>query len=165
MAEEVGFEPTCLLPDNPISSRARYVHFGTPPRDKPIITNNPDRLSQVDLHYRDLILRGPDRPPSEGLPQHDRLHQKGGVRMPPDPVLHLASLAFRWRIPAVPGAIFAARQSWYSGFSITFNDRFRGLCNVLLEPCQVRKEAALRGSARVPQIPRSLTPKKEATEP
>jgi hypothetical protein len=32
MAERVGFEPTCrLLTDNPISSRARYDHFGTSP--------------------------------------------------------------------------------------------------------------------------------------
>ena len=33
MAERVGFEPTCrLLTHNPISSRARYGHFGTSPR-------------------------------------------------------------------------------------------------------------------------------------
>ncbi len=33
MAERVGFEPTCrLLTDNPISSRARYDHFGTSPQ-------------------------------------------------------------------------------------------------------------------------------------
>ena len=34
--------------------------------------------------------------------------------------------------------------------------RFRVLCNKRLEPCQVRKEAALRGSAWVPQITRDL---------
>ena len=33
LAERVGFEPTCrLLTRNPISSRARYDHFGTSPR-------------------------------------------------------------------------------------------------------------------------------------
>lgn len=32
LAEEVGFEPTCrLLTGNPISSRARYGRFATPP--------------------------------------------------------------------------------------------------------------------------------------
>ncbi|CAO0824763.1 hypothetical protein DFAR_910006 [Desulfarculales bacterium] len=32
LAERVGFEPTCrVLADNPISSRARYDHFGTSP--------------------------------------------------------------------------------------------------------------------------------------
>jgi hypothetical protein len=31
MAERVGFEPTCRLPDNTLSRRARYDHFGTSP--------------------------------------------------------------------------------------------------------------------------------------
>ena len=31
MAEEVGFEPTCHLRDNLISSQGRYNHFDTPP--------------------------------------------------------------------------------------------------------------------------------------
>ena len=31
MAEEVGFEPTCPVKDNSISSRARYDHFDTSP--------------------------------------------------------------------------------------------------------------------------------------
>ena len=31
VAEEVGFEPTCPVKDNSISSRARYDHFDTPP--------------------------------------------------------------------------------------------------------------------------------------
>ena len=32
LAERVGFEPTCRLPDNTLSRRARYDHFGTSPR-------------------------------------------------------------------------------------------------------------------------------------
>ena len=32
MAERVGFEPTCRLPDNTLSRRARYDHFGTSPQ-------------------------------------------------------------------------------------------------------------------------------------
>lgn len=35
--------------------------------------------------------------------------------------------------------------------------RFRILCNAPLESCQVRKEAALRGSGRVPQALRNLS--------
>ena len=31
MAEAVGFEPTCRLPDNRISSAGRYDHFDTLP--------------------------------------------------------------------------------------------------------------------------------------
>jgi hypothetical protein len=31
VAERVGFEPTCRLPDNTLSRRARYDHFGTSP--------------------------------------------------------------------------------------------------------------------------------------
>ena len=31
LAETVGFEPTCRLPDNTISSRARYDLFDTSP--------------------------------------------------------------------------------------------------------------------------------------
>ena len=31
IAETVGFEPTCRLPDNLISSQARYGHFDTSP--------------------------------------------------------------------------------------------------------------------------------------
>ena len=32
MAERVGFEPTCRLPDKSLSRRSRYDHFGTSPR-------------------------------------------------------------------------------------------------------------------------------------
>ena len=32
MAERVGFEPTCRLPDKPLSRRPRYDHFGTSPQ-------------------------------------------------------------------------------------------------------------------------------------
>ena len=32
MAERVGFEPTCRLPDKPLSRRSRYDHFGTSPQ-------------------------------------------------------------------------------------------------------------------------------------
>jgi hypothetical protein len=31
LAERVGFEPTCRLPDKPLSRRPRYDHFGTSP--------------------------------------------------------------------------------------------------------------------------------------
>ena len=34
MAERVGFEPTCRLPDKPLSRRSRYDHFGTSPQRK-----------------------------------------------------------------------------------------------------------------------------------
>jgi hypothetical protein len=34
LAERVGFEPTCRLPDNTLSRRARYDHFGTSPHDR-----------------------------------------------------------------------------------------------------------------------------------
>ena len=37
MAERVGFEPTCRLPDKTLSRRPRYDHFGTSPRGKPLI--------------------------------------------------------------------------------------------------------------------------------
>ncbi len=32
VAERVGFEPTCRLPDKTLSRRPRYDHFGTSPR-------------------------------------------------------------------------------------------------------------------------------------
>ena len=32
LAERVGFEPTCRFPDNTLSRRARYDHFGTSPQ-------------------------------------------------------------------------------------------------------------------------------------
>ena len=32
LAERVGFEPTCRLPDKTLSRRPRYDHFGTSPR-------------------------------------------------------------------------------------------------------------------------------------
>ena len=32
MAERVGFEPTCRLPDKTLSRRPRYDHFGTSPQ-------------------------------------------------------------------------------------------------------------------------------------
>ena len=31
LAERVGFEPTCRLPDKTLSRRPRYDHFGTSP--------------------------------------------------------------------------------------------------------------------------------------
>jgi hypothetical protein len=31
VAERVGFEPTCRLPDKTLSRRPRYDHFGTSP--------------------------------------------------------------------------------------------------------------------------------------
>jgi hypothetical protein len=32
LAERVGFEPTCRLPDKTLSRRPRYDHFGTSPQ-------------------------------------------------------------------------------------------------------------------------------------
>ena len=32
VAERVGFEPTCRLPDKTLSRRPRYDHFGTSPQ-------------------------------------------------------------------------------------------------------------------------------------
>ena len=32
LAERVGFEPTCRLPDKSLSRRSRYDHFGTSPQ-------------------------------------------------------------------------------------------------------------------------------------
>jgi hypothetical protein len=37
LAERVGFEPTCRLPDKTLSRRPRYDHFGTSPRGEPFI--------------------------------------------------------------------------------------------------------------------------------
>src|SRR5437667_7760534 len=34
MAERVGFEPTCRLPDKTLSRRPRYDHFGTSPSEE-----------------------------------------------------------------------------------------------------------------------------------
>ena len=34
LAERVGFEPTCRLPDKTLSRRPRYDHFGTSPIDE-----------------------------------------------------------------------------------------------------------------------------------
>src|SRR5215468_5714380 len=34
MAERVGFEPTCRLPDKTLSRRPRYDHFGTSPVER-----------------------------------------------------------------------------------------------------------------------------------
>lgn len=45
-------------------------------------------------------------------------------------------------------------KRWYSK---TLSDRFRALCNKPLESCEIRKEAALRGSVCVPQVTRDLT--------
>jgi hypothetical protein len=36
LAERVGFEPTCRLPDKTLSRRPRYDHFGTSPIGRPI---------------------------------------------------------------------------------------------------------------------------------
>ena len=33
LAERVGFEPTCRLPDKTLSRRPRYDHFGTSPHE------------------------------------------------------------------------------------------------------------------------------------
>ena len=50
LAETVGFEPTCRLPDNTISSRARYDLFDTSPQIFKILYIIPD----IDLFRKRL---------------------------------------------------------------------------------------------------------------
>jgi hypothetical protein len=52
LAERVGFEPTCRLPDKTLSRRPRYDHFGTSPfgvirvqRTPHCIPRSPDALA------------------------------------------------------------------------------------------------------------------------
>src|SRR3954462_2321431 len=51
LAERVGFEPTCRLPDKTLSRRPRYDHFGTSP-----------------LGEHSIIARGGDGARGEGRP-------------------------------------------------------------------------------------------------
>jgi hypothetical protein len=64
LAERVGFEPTCrLLARNPISSRARYGHFGTSPQTKKELTGiwNTTRIrltwQAINRSWRHLMVR------------------------------------------------------------------------------------------------------------
>ena len=41
LAERVGFEPTCRLPDKTLSRRPRYDHFGTSPLRKTRVKRDP----------------------------------------------------------------------------------------------------------------------------
>ena len=59
MAERVGFEPTCRLPDKPLSRRSRYDHFGTSPQRKSWRAEHAILL-QVWLRSSALWHRGPD---------------------------------------------------------------------------------------------------------
>ncbi len=52
LAERVGFEPTCRLPDKTLSRRPRYDHFGTSPLGAP-------RLKELAHHGAALIFEHP----------------------------------------------------------------------------------------------------------
>ena len=56
MAERVGFEPTCRLPDKTLSRRPRYDHFGT----------SPGRVRKADLKVG-LYVDGRQTPAEAGL--------------------------------------------------------------------------------------------------
>src|SRR3954452_7305930 len=58
VAERVGFEPTCRLPDNTLSRRARYDHFGT----------SPQRMERVDGTLKYPPARAPPRSPRMAPP-------------------------------------------------------------------------------------------------
>ena len=57
MAERVGFEPTCRLPDKTLSRRPRYDHFGTSPGRVLAV-----RL-KADPTYDKSCAGGPEGPP------------------------------------------------------------------------------------------------------
>ena len=65
----MGFEPTCRLPDNTLSRRARYDHFGTSPAGR--------------TSYFTPFPTGPERPPWRSRPPAV-LDESGAVR--PDPI-------------------------------------------------------------------------------
>jgi hypothetical protein len=56
VAERVGFEPTCRLPDKTLSRRPRYDHFGTSPirdRDGPFtISRQPFRSDRRRTEFK-----------------------------------------------------------------------------------------------------------------
>jgi hypothetical protein len=49
LAERVGFEPTCRLPDKTLSRRSRYDHFGTSPQPLSV-TNKVSHGLPASLH-------------------------------------------------------------------------------------------------------------------
>ena len=49
MAERVGFEPTCRLPDKPLSRRSRYDHFGTSPQEQ--VTRQKSHVTSVFIDH------------------------------------------------------------------------------------------------------------------
>src|SRR5919204_219016 len=59
MAERVGFEPTCRLPDKTLSRRPRYDHFGT----SPFGTIAVNRTFYYSVWAPSLSHRGGDRHP------------------------------------------------------------------------------------------------------
>ena len=123
-------------PGNPISSRARYVHFGTPPQ----VGKRFHYIQGLSAKSRQpgSLSEARDRAPLEAAQQSCR--QKGarssGVIFPDSALAVVSFLLWGQRNPAC--------------------SRFRALCNGAPEPCQIRKEAALRGSLRVPQVSRNL---------
>ena len=50
MAERVGFEPTCRLPDKTLSRRPRYDHFGTSPRSFVLGCARDGRRANISLY-------------------------------------------------------------------------------------------------------------------
>src|SRR5215470_17208526 len=61
LAERVGFEPTCRLPDKSLSRRSRYDHFGTSPPDQ----SNAERAGAPSFARREA--GGPQEKRSEAL--------------------------------------------------------------------------------------------------
>ena len=57
MAERVGFEPTCRLPDKPLSRRSRYDHFGTSPQRVFFKPDNPISGHPIGLLVTSYFLR------------------------------------------------------------------------------------------------------------
>ena len=62
LAERVGFEPTCRLPDKTLSRRPRYDHFGTSPRrgqQAPPACAPPESTGLNACTTHDLVESGP----------------------------------------------------------------------------------------------------------
>ena len=59
IAETMGFEPMCRLPDNLISSQARYGHFDTFPyyliRREPKEASSLSVVTAIVTHYTNLL--------------------------------------------------------------------------------------------------------------
>jgi hypothetical protein len=78
MAERVGFEPTCRLPDKTLSRRPRYDHFGTSPvvrrtggpSSRRAVCRPPSTFDVEHLIIPSLLRRA-ERPHQAGLKTRD----------------------------------------------------------------------------------------------